>query len=68
MKTVSDEPRFPTLFRLMAGFLSTPCSHDDSERGFSMLCRINTYQRSSLDHSIIVSLMSLKMNFRCLLF
>ena len=40
MKTISGEPRFPTLLRLMAGLLSTPCSHDDSERGFSMLYKI----------------------------
>ena len=30
-------PRFPTLFKLMAGLLTIPCSNADAERGFSIL-------------------------------
>ena len=62
MKSLDGEPRFPCLFKLMAGLLSIPSSNADSERGFSMLRKIHTDQRSRLDHSTVVSLMSLKFN------
>ena len=50
MKKFDGEPRFRLLFKLMSGFLSIPCSNADSERGFSMLRKIHTDQRTSLDH------------------
>ena len=53
---------FPLLFKPMSGLLSIPSSGADSERGFSVLRKIHTDQRSNLDHSTIVSLMSLKFN------
>lgn len=62
MKAFDGEPRFPLLFKLMTGLLSIPSSNADSERGFSMLRKIHTDQRSNLDHSTVVSLMSLKFN------
>lgn len=62
MRSLDGEPRFPLLSKLMAGLLSIPSSNADSERGFSMLRKIHTAQRSNLDHSTIVSLMSLKFN------
>ena len=62
IKTFDGETRFPLLSKLMAGLLSIPCSNADSERGFSMLRKIHTDQRASLDHSTIVSLMGLKFN------
>ena len=62
MKTFDGEPRFGLLFKLMSGLLSIPCSNADSERGFSMLRKIHTDQRASLDQSTIVALMSIKMN------
>ena len=46
----------------MAGLLAIPCSNADAERGFSVLRKIHTDQRANLDHSTIVSLMSLKFN------
>ena len=51
----------------MSGLLSISCSNADSERGFSMLRKIHTDQRSHLDQSTIVALMSLKFNcdIRC---
>lgn len=62
MRSLDGEPRFPLLNKLMAGLLSIPSSNADSERGFSMLRKIHTDQRSNLDHSTVVSLMSLKFN------
>ena len=62
IKSFSGEPRFPNLSKLMAGLLSIPCSNADSERGFSILRKIHTDQRSNLDQTTIVSLMSLKFN------
>ena len=52
MKSLDGEPRFPTLFKLMAGLLSIPCSNADAERGFSVLRKIHTDQRQprSLNH------------------
>lgn len=47
MKSLDGEPRFPTLYKLMAGLLSIPCSNADSERGFSILRKIHTDQRST---------------------
>jgi len=49
-------------FKLVSGLLSTPCSNADSERRFSMLRKIHTDQRGSLDHSTIVALMNIKFN------
>ena len=46
----------------MAGLLSIPVSNADSERGFSMLRKIHTDQRSNLDQSTIVALMAMKFN------
>jgi hypothetical protein len=62
MRTLDGELRFPKFFKLMAGLLSIPCSNADSERGFSILRKIHTDQRSNLDQSTIVSVMSLKFN------
>ena len=62
MRSLDGEQRFPFLSKLMAGLLSIPSSNADSERGFSMLRKIHNDQRSNLDHSTIVSLMSLKFN------
>ena len=46
----------------MAGLLTIPASNADSERGFSMLRKIHTDQRSNLNQSTIIALMSLKLN------
>ena len=62
IKTLLGESRFPNLAKLMAGLLSIPCSNADSERGFSILRKIHTDQRSNLDQSTLVSLMSIKFN------
>ena len=60
--TLHGQPRFPLLFKLMAGLLTIPASNADSERGFSMLRKIHTDQRSNLNQSTIIALMSLKLN------
>ena len=46
----------------MVGLLCIPCSNAYSERGFSVLRKIHTDQRSNLEQSTIVALMSLKFN------
>ena len=62
LKTLEGELRFPCLFRLMAGLLSIPVSNADSERGFSILRKIHTDQRPSLNPSTIASIMTIKLN------
>ena len=62
MKTLEGELRFGTLCCLMAGLLTIPCSNADAERGFSILRKVHTEQRSTLNQSTIVSLMSVKFN------
>lgn len=46
----------------MAGLLTIPCSNADAERGFSILRKVHTDARSTLQQSTIVSLMSVKFN------
>ena len=65
MKTLDDKERFPLLFKLMAGLLSIPSSDADSERGFSVLRKMHTDQRSNLDLSTIVILMSFNCDSCC---
>lgn len=60
--TLNGQDRFGTLCKLMFGLLVIPCSNADSERGFSILRKIHTDQRSNLDQSTIIALMSVKFN------
>ena len=60
--TLAGECRFPSLTKLMMGLLSIPASNADSERGFSILRKIHTDQRSQLSQSTIVAVMSIKFN------
>lgn len=53
---------FPILQSWWLDFLSIPCFNADSEHGFLILRKIHTDQRSNLDQTTIVSLMSLKFN------
>ena len=62
IKTFDGRNRFSMLCHLIFGLLSIPCSNADSERGFSTLRKIHTDQRSNLDQSIIIALMSMKFN------
>ena len=65
MKTMEGQPRFPHLHsKLVSGLMSIPISNADLVRAFSVLRKIHTDQRSSLDHSTVrvVSLMALKFN------
>ena len=65
LRTLDGKPRFSKLFHLMAGLLSIPVSNADSERGFSLLRKIHTDQRSNLSQSTIIALMSIKFNSDC---
>ena len=60
--TLDGEPRFPSLTKLMMGLLAIPASNADSERGFSILRKIHTDQRSNLSQSTIIALMCIKFN------
>ena len=51
IKFLSGELRFGTLCKLIFGLLAIPCSNADAERGFSILRKIHTDQRSSLSHA-----------------
>ena len=62
---LKNKPRFPKLFHLMAGFLSIHLSNANSERGFSILSKIHSDQRSNLNQSIIIAFMTLKFNENC---
>ena len=63
MTTLDGQPRFNLLHQLMAD-LSIPVSNADSESegGFSMLRKIHTDHRVSLDQSTIIALMGMKFN------
>ena len=50
------------LVRLMSGLMSIPASNADSERVLSMLRKVHTDQRPTLQQSTIVSLMAIKFN------
>ena len=52
----------PLLSKLMAGLLSILVSNADSERGFSMLKKIHTDQRPSLNQDTLIALMTVKFN------
>ena len=67
LMTLDGQPRFPKLFHLMTGLLCIPVSNADSERGFSILRKIHTGQRSNLMQSTIIALMSIKFIRRLLL-
>ncbi len=60
--TLDRQPRFPLLYKLMIGLMTIPASNADAERGFSMLRKIHTDQRSNLSQSTITALMSIKLN------
>ena len=62
MTTFEVHPRFNLLHKLMSGLMSIPVSNADSERGFSILRKIHTDQRSNLDQSTIVALITIKFN------
>ena len=62
MVTIYGQPRFPSLYKLMIGLLTIPASNADSERGFSVLRKIRTDQRSNLNQSTIIALMTIKLN------
>ena len=60
LRTLEGQPRFPLLCKFMAALLSIPAFNADSERGFSILRKIHTDQRSNLDQ--IIALMAMKYN------
>ncbi len=62
IRTLDGKSRFSKLCMLMYGLLSIPCSNADPERGFSMLRKIHTDQRSNLDQSTVIALMTIKYN------
>ena len=51
MKTMDGEARSGRLYQLMSGLLCIPSSNADAERGFSVLRKEHTDERSSLNQS-----------------
>ena len=60
MKTMDGKARFGRLYQLMSGLLCIPSSNADAERGFSVLRKVHTDERSSLNQSSLIHLMSIK--------
>ena len=59
---MDGEARFGRLYQLMSGLLRIPSSNADAERGFSVLRKVHTDERSSLNQSSLINLMSIKFN------
>ena len=63
IKTLDGNTRFKTLCKLVHGLMLIPCcSNADSEWGFSILRKIHTDQKSNLDQSTVIALVTLKFN------
>ena len=58
----STEPTYSTLLVLVRALLALPASNADSERCFSMVQKIDSEDRSHLEHSTVASLLTLKIN------
>ena len=63
LKTPLGEPRFATLKRVMTPLLSLPHSNADCERAFSMVGKIHTEFRKSLNADTITAYLQCKLNF-----
>ena len=62
---MDGEARFGRLYQLISGLLCIPSSNADAERGFSVLRKVHTDERSSLNQSSLIHLMSIKYNHSC---
>ena len=60
---VGKDKRFSQLARLMKALLCIPHSNASSERTFSMVKKIVTENRTSLNNSTLCALLSCKINF-----
>ena len=60
---VGKDERFSQLARLMKALLCIPHSNASSERTFSMVKKIVTENRTSLNNSTLCSLLSCKINY-----
>ena len=60
---VGKDERFSQLARLMKALLCIPHSNASSERTFSMVKKIVTENRTSLNNSTLCALLSCKINF-----
>ena len=67
---MTKEPRFPLLSRLATAMLTIPNSNAVCERGFSLVKKIQTDNRSDMDNSTLCSLLCAKINAKetCLQF
>ena len=58
----SSTPMYSHLLTLIRALLSLPASNADSKRFFSMVRKIDSDERSHLEHSTVASLLCLKLN------
>ncbi|XP_063436782.1 uncharacterized protein LOC134718215 [Mytilus trossulus] len=59
---ITGTPRFPLLSKIVSAVCTIPNSNADCERTFSMLKKIHTDTRSSLDNSTLCALLTVKLN------
>ena len=60
--TAMGEPRFPTLTKVMVAVLSLPHSNADCERSFSVVRKVHTECRQSMNSDTLTALLQGKMN------
>ncbi len=60
--TAMGEPRFPTLAKVMVAVLSLPHSNADCERSFSVVRKVHTECRQSMNSDTLTALLQCKMN------
>lgn len=58
----STVPLYANLLKLVRALLALPASNADSERSFSMVRKIDSEDRSHLEHRTVASLLALKLN------
>ena len=62
LTTAMGEPRFPTLTKVMVAVLSLPHSNADCERSFSVVRKVHTECRQSMNSDTLTALLQCKMN------
>jgi hypothetical protein len=59
---ITNTPRFPLLSKIVRAMMTIPNSNADCERIFSMVKKIQTDTRSSLENSTLCALLTVKVN------
>ena len=65
---ITDTQRFPRLCKIAQALLTMPNSNADCERLFSIVRKVQTEYRSSMDNDTLCSLLTCKLNTQCACF